>query len=88
MVSWVPYSLIIIVRSISDTALVRVLRSELYVFYFESVCYALMRLNTLCDALIYAVRLEVVRQGYKTIFRKICKKFVAYFSERTQKGHA
>ena len=34
----------------------------------------LVLLNPLCDALLYALRLNIVKEGYKEIFRSLCKR--------------
>ena len=66
MVGWVPYSLTIIVYTCGISGMTWDIAQHI------SLCFAY--LNPLCDALIYALRLEIVKQGYKTIFRKVCRK--------------
>ena len=36
--------------------------------------YILMVTNTICDAVIYASRIPVVRTGYRNMFRKLCRR--------------
>ena len=81
MVSWVPYSLFIIVISIFS--------DKVFTFFpqyvFASIvwtCLSLILMNSCCDALIYAWRLEVVKQGYKAMFRNICRKCRVCFRKK------
>ena len=50
---------------------------DVYIKYKGLIHYmtqGLVLLNPLCDALLYALRLTVVKEGYKEIFRSLCKR--------------
>ena len=84
MVGWVPYSIIFTVNSLSEKTFATKLRFDNAAFILWAI-FAFIQLNSFCDALIYALRLEVVQQGYKTIFRKIFKiRRICFHQKSTQ----
>ena len=83
MVGWVPYSLVNILQSsFSDTSFYAYILHYRYLWFIDIMCKLLICLNSVCDALIYAFRLGVVRQGYKAIFRKLCRTCQVHFRKR------
>ena len=86
MVGWVPYTCSIIgtVNSLSETTFATNLGVD-DAFILWGV-FVVIQLNSLCDALIYALRLEVVQQGYKAVFRKICKNVECISKKSPQHG--
>ena len=76
MISWVPYTIIHILNFIlTDTFYLNLPEDTIEKLWFISLmCKALILLNSLCDALIYALRLDTVKQGYKAVLAKLCKK--------------
>ena len=82
MVSWVPYSMLIIAYSIfSDKVFTDFPQKVLA--YIAWTCQSLILMNSFCDALIYALRLEVVKQGYKAMLRKFCQKCQICFRKQS-----
>ena len=75
MFGWVPYCLIEILQMFFFGKTIHFSGEALeYVWFISIMCKAFIMLNSLCDALIYALRLAVVKEGYKAIFRKCCGK--------------
>ena len=72
MIGWVPVSVITIISTIYYTGVPPIFNQWLW--FIVVMCGNLILLNSSCDALIYALRLEVVRQGYKTVLTKLCRK--------------
>ena len=73
MVCWVPYGMLHVLAIIFTDQTYKYVPKE-YQWFISLMCKTLIPLNSSCDALIYALRLNVVKQGYKTIFRKVCRK--------------
>ena len=82
MVGWLPYTCSIIgtVHSLSETTFATNLGVDDAFILWGT--FVLIQLNSLCDALIYALHLEVVQQGYKAVFRKMCKKCRMCFEKK------
>ena len=75
MFGWVPYCLIEILQMFFFGKTIHFSGEVLeYVWFISIMCKAFIMLNSLCDALIYALRLAVVKEGYKAIFIKCCGK--------------
>ena len=72
MIGWVPISVMTIISTIYYTGVPMIFNDWLW--FIVVMCGNLILLNSSCDALIYAWRLEVVRQGYKTVLTKLCTK--------------
>ena len=72
MIGWVPVSVMTIISTIYYTG-VRMIFND-WLWFILVMCGNLILLNSSCDALIYAWRLEVVKQGYKIVLTKLCRK--------------
>ena len=72
MIGWVPISVMTIISTIYYTGVPMIFNDWLW--FIVVMCGNLILLNSSCDALIYAWRLEVVRQWYKTVLTKLCRK--------------
>ena len=71
MMCWIPYSMLHLLAIFSNDMYTYVRRD--YAIFIALMCKAFILLNSSCDALIYAFRLDVVKQGYRTILRKLCR---------------
>ena len=82
MIGWVSYSALRVsfVLFRQENIHLKCIPPLRLVYY--SVCCALIKLNSLCDALIYALRLQIVKQGYIAMFRKLCRKFQRWFKRQ------
>ena len=72
MIGWVPQSIFSIMDAIYYTSVPPISNQRSWFIIF--MCSNLIYLNSSCDALIYALRLEVVKQGYKIVLTKLCRK--------------
>ena len=63
---WMPQFLYTIINSINYTRVYFRIKGNL-------ITFVLVLLNALCDPIIYGFRLPVVREGYRIMFRKLCR---------------
>ena len=83
MVGWVPYSVLKMLQIFFSGKTIHISEETVeYVWFTTIMCKALIMLNSLCDAIIYALRLDIVKQGYIVLFRKLCRKCQRCFKGR------
>ena len=72
MVCWIPNSIFhiggLILLRVNPESVLSILN---YIWFINNVLWILVLSNTLCDPLIYAVRLPVVQLGYKVMISKL-----------------
>ena len=78
MIGWVPYSIIQILLLSTSHHPYTTLPIE-YEYFIDILCKFLIFLNALCDALIYSLRLDVVKQGYKSLIKRLRRHVQACF---------
>ena len=69
MIGWCPFSIMQIVYMTLHSG------EPIYLWFITHTFKSFIFLNSSCDALIYALRLDVVKQGYKVMLVKVCKAF-------------
>ena len=84
MIGWVPYSIIQILLLSTRHHPYTTLPIE-YEYFIVILCKSLIFLNASCDALIYSLRLDVVKQGYKLLLRRLRRhvQFCLWNAERS-----
>ena len=81
MICWVPIS---VYRLVHSFRLVKYSRNNAYTrTIFRTTSYILMVANVLCDPIIYGVRLPVVQEGYRRMYRKLQRR-QSTSSQRTE----
>ena len=74
-ICWIPlsvYRLTRIVLYYIDIERLLELSKSAHLRYIDRILLMLWHFNSLCDPIIYALRLQDVRQGYRGLFRKLC----------------